>query len=189
MTKSRLRRKKFGRQCTTFLTKGRIEPECPTYSTYGKPGWTKPSRSLNYKAEEIFTASDLNIYYNVHDFSQCKRPMVRGGRPAETGEEAGDAVELCDLAGRQKPADRGGIALAKQEKEDLGRNCATRKARVKWEVYERWLRVPSYGTFSRTTTNFAFQIVRADYQEVRPSGAVLGRRERSSGWDCGGAYI
>ena len=31
-------------------------------------------RPPNYEPEEIFTASDLNIYYNVHDFSQCKRP-------------------------------------------------------------------------------------------------------------------
>jgi Uma2 family endonuclease len=31
-------------------------------------------RPPNYESEEIFTASDLNIYYNVYDTSQYKRP-------------------------------------------------------------------------------------------------------------------
>src|SRR5262245_38183480 len=53
--------------------------------------------------------------------------LVRGGRVAEVGEEAGDAVELCDLAGGHKPADRSGIALAEHGERGFGAKTARRE--------------------------------------------------------------
>lgn len=55
------------------------------------------------------------------------------------------------------------------QKEDLGLTLREAgSAPPKWEVYERWLRVPYYVTFSRHTDELrVFELVKTRYQEVK----------------------
>ncbi len=127
-------------------------------------------RPPNYEPEEIFTASDLNIYYNVHDFSQCKRPdwfavvgLPKPGKKPEMRlsyviwQEGIDPLIVVELLSPST------------EKSDLGQ--ALREAKsppTKWEVYEHWLRVPYYVTFSRRTDELRiFELTKTRYKELK----------------------
>lgn len=126
-------------------------------------------RPPNYEPEEIFTASDLNIYYNVHDFSQCKRPdwfAVVGLPKLEKKPE----MRLSYVIWQEgiDPLIVVELLSPSTEKEDLGRKLRDAKnPPSKWEVYERWLRVPYYVTFSRYNDELRiFKLSGASYEEV-----------------------
>jgi Uma2 family endonuclease len=126
-------------------------------------------RPPNYEPEEIFAASDLNIYYNVHDFSQCKRPdwfAVVGLQKLGNKPE----MRLSYLIWQEGIAPQIVVELLSPstEKEDLGLKLRDAKGPPsKWEVYERWLRVPYYVTFSRYNDELrVFKLSGPYYQEV-----------------------
>ena len=125
-------------------------------------------RPPNYALEEICTAVDLNLYYNVRDFSQYKRP---------------DWFAVVGLPKDKKPEMRMSYVIWQEEiaplivvellspstmKDDLGKRLRSVNAPpTKWEVYEQWLRIPYYVTFSKHTEELGiFRLTRKGYQEV-----------------------
>ncbi len=124
-------------------------------------------RPPNYEPDEIFTASDLNLYYNVHDFSQCKRPDWF----AVVGLPKSEEMRLSYLIWQEGKSPLIVVELLSPStmKEDLGRKLReVGKPPTKWEVYEQWLRVPYYVTFNRRNDEMrVFILKETRYEEVK----------------------
>lgn len=122
-----------------------------------------------YESTEIFTASDLNIYYDVRNVTQYKRPdwfAVTGlpkGSPSEmrlsyvVWQEGIDPLIVVELLSPST------------EKDDLGKRLRdVTKPPTKWDVYEQILRIPYYVVFSRYTNELRiFKLFGARYEEVK----------------------
>lgn len=124
----------------------------------------------NYAPEEVFSACDLNLYYNVHDFTQYKRPdwfAVVGLPKLPTKPD----MRLSYVIWQEGVVPLLVVELLSPgtQKEGLGETlCEAGSAPPKWEVYERWLRVPYYVTFSRYTDELRiFELVKTRYREVK----------------------
>jgi len=110
-------------------------------------------RPPNYGPREYFTATDMNVYYDVYHPRRNKRP---------------DWFAVVGLPKNKKPEMRLSYVIWQEgiapliivellspstRKEDLGQTLRVVKTNdkepTKWEVYERYLRVPYYVTFSR----------------------------------------
>jgi Uma2 family endonuclease len=125
--------------------------------------------------DEVFSAMDMNLYYDPRSPKWYKRPDWFGvigaprlyeGRESRLSyvvwQEGVDPLIVVELL---SPG---------TENEDLGRTLRdVTKPPTKWEVYERILRVPYYAVFSRASTELKiFQLTGARYEEVS------GREER-----------
>ena len=125
-------------------------------------------RPPNYEPGEIFTASDLNLYYDVHDPSRNKRPdwFAVVGLPKQEKPE----LRLSYVIWQEGKTPQIVVELLSPstQKEDLGRTLRdVSKPPTKWEVYESWLRVPYYVTFNRRTDQMRiFKLSGASYQEI-----------------------
>jgi Uma2 family endonuclease len=135
-----------------------------------------------YEPEEIFTASDLNLYYNVRDFSQNKCPDWF----AVVGLPKGQKSELrwSYVMWQEGVAPLIVVELLSPgtAKEDLGQRLhEAGSTHSKWEVYERWLRVPYYVTFDRYKDEL--RIFRVGRRRLsgggESSGQVLDRKTRT----------
>jgi Uma2 family endonuclease len=132
-------------------------------------------RPPNYAPEEVFTAVDLNVYYNVHDYSQCKRPdwFAVVGLPKDKKSE----MRMSYVIWQEEIAPLIVVELLSPStmKDDLGKRLrSVSEPPTKWEVYERWLRVPYYVTFSKHTEELRmFRLTRKGYQEVKDHGGQL----------------
>lgn len=125
-----------------------------------------------YELSEIFTASDLNIYYDVRNVTQYKRPdwfAVTGlpkGSPSDmrlsyvVWQEGIDPLIVVELLSPST------------EKDDLGKRLRdVTKPPTKWDVYEQFLRIPYYVVFSRYTSEVQiFTLAGARYEEVTDHG-------------------
>jgi Uma2 family endonuclease len=118
-------------------------------------------RPPNYPLDQVFSASDLNLYYDVKHPSWYKRPdwfaVVGGSRLYEQRDlrlsyviwqEGVDPLIVVELL---SPG---------TEHEDLGQTLRDAKQPpTKWEVYEQVLRVPYYIVFNRYSDELqAFQL-------------------------------
>ena len=122
-----------------------------------------------HSMDEVFFGTDLNVYYDSRHPQWHKRPdwfMVLGV-PA--------AKQQADLRWSYVIWQEGvspflvvELLSPGTEDEDLGRSLrAINQPPGKWEVYERYLRVPYYVVFDRYENNFRlFQLVATKYQEV-----------------------
>lgn len=133
-------------------------------------------RPRPYAQERIFTASDLNLYYDVHNPRWYKRPdwfaVVGVSRLYDETDlrlsyvlwqEGVDPFVVVELL---SPG---------TESEDLGRDAegepvtqtdAADTPPRKWDVYEQILRVPYYIVFSRYTNQMrVFTLAAGRYQE------------------------
>jgi Uma2 family endonuclease len=151
------------------------------------------SRTLalaDYRREDWFTGSDLNLYYDVHHPLWHKRPdwflaigvphlyegrelrrsyvtWQEGRSPHVVIEFLSPGTESSDL-GRFHPGHRPGLATGAK-----GQDGAPREAETpdKLAVYERYLRVPHYLVYDRRTYELRyFQLVGATYQEQPVQG-------------------
>ncbi len=150
-------------------------------------------RPPNHEPEEIFTASDLNIYYNVHDFSQCKRPdwFAVVGLP-KLAEKPEMRLSYVTWQEGTPPLIVVELLSPKTRKSDLGEALRDVKGTpTKWDVYERWLRVPYYVTFSRYNNEMrVFALSRTRYKEVKRHGGRIWIEEAELGlglWQ--GSYL
>ncbi|WP_293337348.1 Uma2 family endonuclease [Microcoleus sp. CAWBG58] len=149
-------------------------------------------RPHNYQASEIFSGTDMNLYYDVQHTLWHKRPDWFGvvGVPRlynqselrmsyVTWQEGVNPFVIVELL---SPG---------TEKEDLGANIDEEKLPIqpnnvgnaqvlqadtnekppsKWEVYEQILRVPIYAVFSRYTNRLrVFALNAGHYQELELS--------------------
>ena len=130
-------------------------------------------RPPNYSSEEIFTGSDLNLYYDARHTNWYKRPdwfgvlgVSRLYQERElrlsyvTWQESVDPFVVVELL---SPG---------TEQEDLGKTLReVNKPPTKWEVYERILRIPYYFVFNRYTDEFqAFGLVTNSYEPLAIEG-------------------
>jgi Uma2 family endonuclease len=103
----------------------------------------------NYPPEQVFSASDLNLYYDVRHQNWYKRPDWFGvvGVPRLYDQQD---LRLSYVIWQEgiNPFVVVELLSPGTEKEDLGQT--TREANqppTKWEVYEQILRVPYYRSF------------------------------------------
>jgi Uma2 family endonuclease len=126
-------------------------------------------KPTTYPSSEIFIGADLNLYYDGRHTQWYKRPdwfLALGVEPAERQEDLRwsyviwqDFVSPFLVVELLSPG---------TEDEDLGRKVREiGKPPLKWEVYERILRVPYYVVFDRYDQQFrVFTLQGGHYQEL-----------------------
>jgi Uma2 family endonuclease len=126
-------------------------------------------RPPTYSPDEVFVASDLNLYYDSRHPLWYKRPdwyAVVGVSKLYEGKDLRlsyvvwqEGVNLFVVVELLSPG---------TEKEDLGQNLrVVDQPPTKWQVYEQILRVPYYIVFDRYTDTLRAFILQADrYTEV-----------------------
>lgn len=141
--------------------------------------------SPNYPEDLVFTASDLNVYYDVHHQNWHKRPdwfAVLGVPRLYDGHD----MRLSYVIWQEGVSPYLAVELLSPstEKEDLGENFrkleasdrnghhligkAAEKPPSKWEVYEQILRIPYYIIFSRYSDRLqVFNLQSGHYQEAQ----------------------
>ncbi|MEH2327072.1 MAG: Uma2 family endonuclease [Nostoc sp.] len=125
---------------------------------------------INWNPELVYSAADLNLYYDLEHPLWYKRPdwfgVVGVGKLYK-----GQDLRLSYVTW-QEPANPFVVVELLSpgtEDEDLGtrRESAADKPPSKWEVYERILRIPYYVVFSRYTNELrAFQLVGGHYEPM-----------------------
>lgn len=126
----------------------------------------KPS---NVDPQEIFVASDLHLYYDVHHTSWYKRPdwfAVVGVSRLYEGYDLRRSYVIWQE--QVSPFVVVELLSPSTEDEDLGRTLSQAgKPPTKWQVYEKILRVPYYIIFSRYTNELQpFQLVGGHYESM-----------------------
>ncbi|MBW4617494.1 MAG: Uma2 family endonuclease [Desmonostoc vinosum HA7617-LM4] len=113
-------------------------------------------RPPNYPSEQIFVASDLNLYYDVRHTLWYKRPdwfaVVGGERLYEQRD-----LRLSYVVWQEgvNPFIMVELLSPGTEKEDLGQTLrSVEQPPTKWQVYEQILRIPYYAIFDRYSQNF-----------------------------------
>lgn len=123
----------------------------------------------NYSPDEVFIATDMNLYYDVRHTGWYKRPDWFAVVGVDRLYEQQD-MRLSYVVWQEgiNPFVVVELLSPGTEKEDLGQTL--RKADnppTKWEVYERILRVPYYIVFDRYTDQLkAFQLTGGHYREL-----------------------
>jgi Uma2 family endonuclease len=130
-------------------------------------------RLSNYPADQIFIASDLNLYYHPRHLQWYKRPdwfAVLG--VSRLYEQQDLRLSYVTWQEGVNPFLVVELLSPGTEKEDLGQTLReVNQPPTKWEVYEQILRVPYYFVFNRYTDEFqAFGLVTSRYQALPIEG-------------------
>lgn len=123
----------------------------------------------NYPANQIFVATDLNLYYDVRHLNWYKRPdwfAVVGVPRLYQGWDL--RLSYVMWQEQVKPLIVVELLSPGTEKEDLGETeRGVSQPPTKWEVYERILGIPYYVVFDRYTDQFrAFRLENGSYREL-----------------------
>jgi len=126
-------------------------------------------RPPNYAADQVFIASDLNLYYDPRHFNWYKRPdwfaVVGVSRLYEQRD-----LRLSYVIWQEglNPFVVVELLSPGTEQEDLGQTLReVKQPPTKWEVYERILRIPYYVVFSRYSNQVrVFRNVASRYEEL-----------------------
>ena len=123
----------------------------------------------NYETDEVFIASDLNLYYDARNHLWYKRPDWFAVLGASRLYQERD-LRLSYVVWQEgiDPTVVVEFLSPGTEKEDLGQTLReVNQPPTKWEVYEKILRIPYYIVFDRYTDNLqVFQNIAARYQEI-----------------------
>ncbi|NBD15471.1 MAG: hypothetical protein GVY04_04800 [Cyanobacteria bacterium] len=130
-------------------------------------------RSPTYPSEQVFTATDLNLYYDVRHPQWYKRPdwfAVLG--VSRLYEETDLRLSYVTWQEGRNPFVVVELLSPGTEGEDLGRNLRdVSQPPNKWTVYEQILRVPYYFVFNRYSDEFrAFALQGSRYQPLSLEG-------------------
>jgi Uma2 family endonuclease len=133
----------------------------------------KTFQPSTYPPEQVFVATDLNLYYDVRHPLWHKRPdwfAVVGGEKFYHGED----LRLSYVIWQEQISPFVVIELLSPntEDEDLGRTKnLPNQPPTKWTVYESILRIPYYIVFSRYTEDWTiFRWVAGQYEKVELEG-------------------
>jgi len=126
-------------------------------------------RPPNYAVDQVFIASDLNLYYDPRHFNWYKRPdwfaVVGVSRLYEQRD-----LRLSYVIWQEglNPFVVVELLSPGTEQEDLGQTLReVKQPPTKWEVYERILRIPYYVVFSRYSNQVrVFRNVASRYEEL-----------------------
>jgi Uma2 family endonuclease len=130
----------------------------------------------SYPADDVFVASDLNLYYDLRHPQWYKRPdwFAVVGIPRLYEQQD---LRLSYVIWQEGVSPLIVVELLSPgtEKEDLGQTLREiNQPPSKWEVYERILRVPYYIVFDRYTDQLrVFQLVADRYSEFSLSESRL----------------
>jgi Uma2 family endonuclease len=126
-------------------------------------------RPISYPMDEIFVASDLNLYYDSRHPLWYKRPDWFGV-VGNTRLYEGRDLRLSYVIWQEVISPFVVVELLSPgtEKEDLGQTLRTvDEPPTKWQVYEQILRVPYYIVFDRYTDRLRAFMLQADhYTEI-----------------------
>jgi Uma2 family endonuclease len=126
-------------------------------------------RPPNYPADQVFVASDLNLYYDPTQTRWYKRPDWFGVLGVSRFYEGRD-LRASYVAWQEVANPFVVVELLSPgtEAEDLGRTLRDASAPPnKWTVYEQILRIPYYFVFNRFTNELqAFGLMMARYQPL-----------------------
>ncbi|MDB9323200.1 Uma2 family endonuclease [Nodularia spumigena CS-591/04] len=146
-------------------------------------------RPPSYAEDNIFTASDLNLYYDPHHPQWYKRPdwfAVLGASRFYNQTE----LRLSYVTWQEgiNPFVAVELISPGTEAEDLGRSLReVNQPPNKWSVYEQILRVPYYFAFNRYTNEFhCFGLMMNRYQPLSVNGLGVWLEEAELGlglWD------
>ncbi|NEP14250.1 MAG: Uma2 family endonuclease [Symploca sp. SIO2C1] len=127
-------------------------------------------RPANYSPEEIFSGSDLNLYYDLNHHSWYKRPDWFGVVGISRFYKNED-LRLSYVMWQEMVAPTVVVELLSPgtEKEDLGTSIRnSNEPPTKWEVYEQILQIPYYVVFDRYNDQLrAFALRNGVYQELK----------------------
>jgi len=119
--------------------------------------------------ENIFIGTDINLYYDSRHTQWYKRPdwfLVLGAARSTTVEE----MRWSYVIWQESVAPFLAVELLSEgtEDEDLGQTLwVVGKLPTKWEVYEKFLRIPYYVVFDRVTQQLrAFKLNVNRYEEL-----------------------
>ena len=122
-----------------------------------------------YEAEDFFTASDFNLYYDLQHPQWYKRPDWFGvlGVPRLYDQQD---LRLSYVIWQEEVSPLVAVELLSPgtEKEDLGRSLRdASQPPNKWTVYEQILKIPYYFVFNRYTDELkAFGLVQDSYRPL-----------------------
>jgi Uma2 family endonuclease len=126
-------------------------------------------RPVTYPMDEVFVASDLNLYYDSRHPLWYKRPDWFGV-VGNTRLYEGRDLRLSYVIWQEVVSPFVVVELLSPgtEKEDLGQTLRTvDEPPTKWQVYEQILRVPYYIVFDRYTDRLRAFVLQADhYTEI-----------------------
>jgi Uma2 family endonuclease len=126
----------------------------------------------NYPADQIFVASDLNLYYSPRHTGWYKRPDWFAVVGVDRLYEQRD-LRMSYVVWQEEVNPFVVVELLSRgtEKEDLGQTLReANQPPTKWEVYERVLRVPYYMVLNGRTNHLrAFQLLGSSYTELELS--------------------
>jgi len=124
----------------------------------------------DYSSERIYTASDLNLYYDVYHSIWYKRPdwfAVLGVPPYY---QKKDEMRYSYVIWQEEVSPFIVVELLSEstKKEDLGQTLReVKKPPTKWQVYEQWLQIPYYVIYSRESENLqVFRLRKGRYREL-----------------------
>jgi Uma2 family endonuclease len=126
-------------------------------------------RPPRYYPQEVFSGTDMNLYYDVNHHHWYKRPDWFGVVGVPRLYEQTD-LRLSYVIWQERISPFAVVELASPgtEKEDLGETeRAGERSPTKWEVYEQILRIPYYVVFNRYNDQLrAFCLEGDRYQEL-----------------------
>jgi Uma2 family endonuclease len=124
-----------------------------------------------YPPDEVFTASDLNLYYDLRHPHWYKRPDWFAAVGVSRLYEQKD-LRLSYVVWQEGVNPFVAVELLSPgtEKEDLGQTLReVNQSPTKWQVYEQILRIPYYIVFDRYRDRLQmFQLVADRYREIEP---------------------
>jgi Uma2 family endonuclease len=128
-------------------------------------------RPPTYPPDEVFTASDLNLYYDLRRPNWYKRPDWFAAVGVSRLYEQKD-LRLSYVVWQEGVNPFVAIELLSPgtEKEDLGQTLReVNQPLTKWQVYEQILRIPYYIVFDHYTDRLQmFQLVADRYSKIEP---------------------
>jgi len=137
-----------------------------------------------YPSDRVFTASDLNFYYDPTHPQWYKRPDWFGVLGVPRLYEGKD-LRLSYVTWQEGTSPFVVVELWSPgtEQEDLGRSLReVSQPPNKWTVYEQVLRIPYYFVFNRYTDEFqAFGLMMNEYQPLQPEGMGIWLKEAELG--------
>jgi Uma2 family endonuclease len=134
------------------------EPGLPDDFHYHQPQLLRETfRPSHYSSNNVYVATDLNLYYDAHNTHWYKRPdwFAVLGVPPVYGEER--EMRYSYVVWQEKVVPFIVVELLSEgtEKEDLGQTLRdVKKPPNKWEVYEQILKIPYYVVFSRDSNEW-----------------------------------
>ncbi|MBE9162388.1 Uma2 family endonuclease [Tychonema sp. LEGE 06208] len=128
----------------------------------------------NYPPDRVFSASDLNLYYDSNHLNWYKRPdwyLVVGVSRFYQDRDLRQSYVIWDEA--VNPLIAIEFLSPGTEDEDLGlTESAPNKPPTKWQVYERILQIPYYFVFSKYNNQLrVFRLIGNRYREQLLTGS------------------